>query len=111
MLQQIGAHTRWISRLLIHLVDRNNNRNTSRTCMADGFNCLRHYTVIGCNNQHHDVGRLRTTGPHRGEGFMAWRIDECYDAIGRFNLVSANMLCNAACFTGDHIGLADGIEQ
>lgn len=48
----------------------------------DGFSCLLHYTIVRCDDQHHDVGHLRTPLPHGLEGRMTGRVQKCDDLAG-----------------------------
>ncbi len=72
---------------------------------------LRHYTVIGSYNQNHDVGSLCTACTHCSKRFVTRRIEKGNDAARRFNMISADMLRNTACFTGRDFGATDVIEQ
>ncbi len=58
-----------------------------------------------------NVGDLGTAGTHRGEGGVAGCVDEGDLAAVLLDLVGADMLGDAAGFAGDHVGMADGVEQ
>ncbi|CAB4565367.1 unannotated protein [freshwater metagenome] len=79
--------------------------------MIDGLNCLWHHAVIGCNHQHHNVGDLCTTHTHLGECRVTWGVDECDLLAIFYNLVCTNVLCNAACFTSNHICFTNTVQQ
>jgi len=111
MLQQFGAHLVGVGRLLVDLVDRHDDRHLGGARVVDRFNRLRHHAVVGGNHQNHDIRGFCAALAHGGKGFMAWRIDEGDEAVLRGNLVGADVLGNAACFAGDNIGLADGVQQ
>ena len=48
----------------IDLVHCNDHRNLRRFRVLDCFDGLRHYAVVGSNNQDYDVRCLRTTSTH-----------------------------------------------
>ena len=56
--------------------------------VIDGFNRLRHDAVVGCDDEHDNVGHIGSPGAHRGEGGVARCVDEsnfrsiAIDAIG-----------------------------
>ena len=86
--------------------------------VVDRFNRLRHHSVIGSSNQHHNVGRLRSARTHARERFVTRRIQkhnlaaECRRRfIGDGNLVGADVLRDATRFASGHIGRANRIEQ
>ncbi len=72
---------------------------------------LRHHAVVGRYHQNHDIGRLGATGSHCGKRFMTRRIQEGNNAARRFHMICADMLCNAARFTGCHFRTANIVEQ
>ena len=79
--------------------------------MVDGFAGLLHDAVVGGNHQNNKVGHLGTTGTHGRKGFVAGRIKEHdFTALG-LDVVSANVLGDAACFAAGDVGLAYGVEQ
>ncbi|MNZ77087.1 hypothetical protein D3C78_956120 [compost metagenome] len=49
---------------LVNFVHCNNQRHLRCFRMLDSFDGLRHYAVVGSNNQNNDVSRLSTTGTH-----------------------------------------------
>ena len=61
---------------LIDLVHRDDDRNFRGVSVIDGFERLRHDAVVGRNDQHNDVGGLRSAGTHAGKRFVAGRIEE-----------------------------------
>ena len=110
--QQIGSHPYWIGARLVDLVDGDDERHARRLGVVDGFHRLRHYAVVGSHHKHDDVRDLCAARTHRGKSGVAWRIDEGDGrASRRANLISADMLRNAASFASDHVGLTDGVKQ
>ena len=86
--------------------------------VVNGFERLRHHTIIGGHNQHNDVGGLGSARPHAGKRLMA-RCVEKYDLAAECRrllvqdgyLVSANVLGDATGFASGHVGQSDGVEQ
>ena len=111
MLQQIRAHPRRVHIRLVHLVDGNDDGNTSGFRVVDRFNGLRHDAVVSGHHQNGNVGGFRTTRPHGREGFMAWRVDEGDQTTICLHLIGADVLGNATGFSRHHIGFAQRIQQ
>ena len=61
---------------LIHLVDRDDDRDVGRFDVRDRFFGLRHDAVVGRDDQNRHVGDFRAARAHGGEGFVTGRIDE-----------------------------------
>jgi hypothetical protein len=79
--------------------------------VLDGLDGLRHGTFFGGHYDDHDVGHLGAACAHGGESLVAGRIQE-HDVAGRrVDLVSADVLGDAAGLARGDVGLADGIEQ
>ena len=103
---------------LVDLVHRDDHRNVRRFGVINGLQSLRHHTVIGGHDQHHDVGHLRSTRTHAGERFVTRRVKE-HDlaaksrriGIGDRHFVRADVLRNSTGFASSNIGRADGVEQ
>ena len=112
MLQQLGADPLRVGVGLVDLVDGDDQRNLGGLGVRDGFHGLRHDAVIGRHHQHDDIRHLGAAGAHGGEGRVAGGVDEGdLAAERRGHLIGADMLRDAAGFAGDHVGLADGVEQ
>lgn len=80
--------------------------------MADGFHRLRHDAVVGSHYQHHDVGYLGAAGAHFRKRFVSRGINEGdLLPVAERNLVSADMLGDAAGFLGGDIGFAQGVQK
>ena len=58
----------------IDLIDGNDDGNTGSLGVVNGFDCLRHDTVVGRHHENCDIGGHGTSGTHGGEGFVARRI-------------------------------------
>ena len=96
---------------LVDLVDSHNNWHTSRFGVGDGFLGLRHHAVIGGHDQDHNVGCLGTTRTHGGKRLVTRGVKKGNHATLGFNVISTNMLRNAACFAGCHLGATDVVKQ
>ena len=80
---ELLLHAVWICFGLVDLVQRDDERNVGRFRVRNRFLGLRHDAVVGRNDQDHDVGGLRAARTHRGERFVARRIEERDDAARR----------------------------
>jgi len=63
--------------------------------VIDGFNGLRHHSVIGCDDENDDVSDLGAARTHAGESFVTGRVDEGdLAAIGlRIRVVHLHFVC------------------
>lgn len=68
VLRQIGENLLLVDVRQVHLVHRDDDRHTGRLRVADTFNGLRHDAVVRGDDQHDDVGDVRTTGTHFAKG-------------------------------------------
>src|SRR5512133_1755069 len=98
---------------LVDLVDRHHDRHRGRLGVVDRLHGLAHDPVVGGDHQHGDVGDGRAPGPHGGERLVARGVDEGHQATvgARPDLVGTDVLGDAAGLAGDHVGVADGVEQ
>ena len=96
---------------LIHLVDRNDDRDARRLCVVDALNGLRHNAVVRRDHKDRDVSHHCTAGAHRGKGLVARGIEEGNRAAVDFDGVSADVLRNAARLAGGDVGVADIVKQ
>ena len=95
----------------VHLVDRDDDRHLGRARMVDRFHRLRHDAVVGGDDQHDDIGDLGAARAHGGKRFMARRIEKRHAAAVDLDVISADMLGDAAMLLGRHVGAANGVEQ
>src|SRR5581483_5943224 len=103
---------------LINFIDGDDDWYFRGMSVIDGFERLRHDTVIRCNYQHDDVGCLCSSCAHARERLMTRRIEE-HDltAIGRRigvlngDLIRADVLGDATSFASSNVGEADGVKQ
>ena len=72
---------------------------------------LRHDAVVGRHHQNHDVGDFGAAGTHAGERFVTGGIDEDDLLAVLIDVISADVLGDAAGFFAGDVGEADGIEQ
>ena len=103
---------------LVDLVDGDDDRHLRGAGVVDGLEGLGHHAVIGCDDDHDDVGDLGSASTHAGEGFVTGGIEEDDLAaegggvgLGDFDLVGADVLGDAAGFAACDVGGADGVEQ
>ena len=82
----------------IDFVDRDNDRNACGFGMVDGFERLRHHAVVGRYDQHDDIGDFCSARAHPGKRLVARRIDEDDFAAVLFDMISADVLGDAAGF-------------
>ena len=86
--------------------------------MFDGFDGLRHYTVVGGNDENYHVGRFCAASAHHRERFVSRRIEK-YDAplfgfivwILHENAVCADVLRDSARFAFRDVIRTDRVEQ
>ena len=98
VLGQFVFNTIRIGFWLIDLVHRNHNRHTRRFRVLDSFDGLRHHAVVCRHNQNNDIRCLRTTSTHRGKRGVTRGIQEGDHTVVGFNVVSTDVLGNAARF-------------
>ena len=96
---------------LVDLVDGDDDRNFGRARVIDGLDGLRHHAVVGRDNQNHDIGDFGAAGTHAGERFVTRSIDEDDLLAVVIDVISADVLRDAAGFLVGDVGEADGIEQ
>src|SRR4029453_16036460 len=113
VLGQLLADLGRVGVLLVDLVDRHHDGHPGRLGVVDRLHGLGHDPVVGGDHQHGDVGDGRAPGPHGGERLVARGVDEGHQpAVGaRPDLVGADVLGDAAGLAGDHVGVADGVQQ
>src|SRR5260221_5343481 len=68
-------HAIWVGAFLVDLVDGDDDRHLRGARVVDRLDGLRHDAVIGGYDEDDDVGDLRTTRAHGGEGLVARRVD------------------------------------
>src|SRR5215216_394345 len=113
VLGELLAHLGRVGVGLVDLVDRHHDRHPGRLGVVDRLNGLGHDPVVGGDHQHGDVGDGRTPGPHGGERLVAGGVDEGDQAAvgARPDLVGTDVLGDATGLAGDHVGVADGVQQ
>ena len=80
--------------------------------MVDGFYCLRHYGVVGCDDYDCKVGHLSTSCTHGCEGLVSRSVKEGDSLpVRKLHVVRSDVLGDTARLTGDHIGLADIVKE
>src|SRR5829696_6952724 len=113
VLGELLAHLGRVGVGLVDLVDRHHDRHPGRLGVVDRLHRLGHDPVVGGDHQHGDVGHGRAPGPHGGERLVAGGVDEGHQAAvgARPDLVGTDVLGDAASLAGDHVGVADGVQQ
>ena len=116
VLGELGADLLRVRRVLIDLVDRDDDRHAGRLRVVDGLNRLGHDAVIGRDHEDRDVGDLGATGTHGREGLVTGGIDEGDRAGGAVlsldgDLVGADVLGDTAVLGVDDVGVTDRVEQ
>ena len=97
--------------VLVDLVHRDDDRDTSGVDVLDRLFGLRHDPVIGGHDQNRDVGHVRAPGTHRRERRMTRGVDEGDQAAVALDLVCADHLGDPARLAGGHLGLAHCVEE
>ena len=95
----------------IDLVHGNEDRNARSLRVVDRLNGLRHHAVVGGDDDHRQVGHLRAARPHRRERLVARGVEEGDPIAVLMHLIGADVLGDPARLAGDHLGLADRVEQ
>ena len=75
--------------------------------MTDSFHCLRHNSIIGCNNKYYDISNLCTPCTHCGKGSMTWSVKKGNLFAIHLNSISTYMLSYSSKFTIYYIGFSN----
>ena len=100
-----------VGALAVHLVDGHDDGHVGRLGVVERLEGLGHHAVVGGHDQDDDVGGLGAAGPHGGERLVARGVDEGEDVPVLLGLVGADVLGDATGLAGDHVGLADVVEE
>ena len=100
---ELGLHAVGVRVGQVDLVDGDDDRHLGRARVRDRLARLRHDAVVGGDDEHGDVGRLRAAGAHRRERLVARRVEEGDLAAVDVDLVRADVLRDPA-----GLGLDDG---
>lgn len=79
--------------------------------MMDGLDGLRHDTIICRDDQDGDIRDLRAAGTHGRESFMTRRIEENDLLAFAVDLISTDVLRDAAGLVRLHVRVADAVKQ
>ena len=79
--------------------------------MVDGLARLRHNPIICSNHKNNQVGRLGAACAHCRKCLVTRRIKEGNHSPISFNVISADMLRDAASFAGSHSSTTNEVEQ
>ena len=95
---------------LVDLVDGHHDRHFGCLGVVERLDGLRHHSVVGCDDEYGDIGRLGATRTHRGEGLVTRGVDEGDLAIIAVDLgvhlVGTDVLGDPAVLIIDDIGIA-----
>src|SRR5712692_463250 len=113
LLHSIGLRLR-----LIHLVYGHYDRDFSGAGVVDSLQGLRHHTVVGCYDQHHNVGHPSAAGAHHCKSFVARSIQK-NDRTPLFSIVwirdldriRADVLSDSTGFAFGDVRLSNCVEQ
>ena len=111
MLRQLAQNLIGVGARLIHLVDRDDNRHVGGLGVVNRLNGLRHDAVVRRDDQNRHVGDGGAARAHRGESRVSRRIEEGDDPFIGLDLISADVLCDAARLARDDVRFADGVQQ
>ena len=112
MLEKFAAYALGLRVGFVDFVDRDDHRRLGGARVIDRFDCLRFYAVISRDDQNDDVRHFGAARTHGGEGCVAGRIDEGHLGAGaRRNLISADVLRDAAGLARNNVRLPDCVEQ
>lgn len=95
----------------VDFVDCHNDRQPRRFGVVDRFNRLRHHAVVSRNDDDRNVGQLRSARPHRRKRLVTRRVEERDLLAVDLDLISADMLRNAAGFAAGHVRRTDRVQQ
>ena len=95
----------------VDLVDCDDDRHVRRFRVIDCLDGLRHHAVVRSDDENRDIRDLRAARAHRRESLMARRVEEHDFLALAVDLISADVLGNAAGLTARHRALANHIEQ
>ncbi len=102
----------------IDLVYGHDDRNIGGLGVIDGLDRLRHHAVVGGHHDHYNIGDLGAAGAHARKCLVTRRIQEDDLAtvrrrafFGELHLVGADVLGNASSLAGNHVGLANRVQQ
>ena len=111
LLDELVADPLRVGLFLVDLVDRHHDGDPRRLRVVEGLDRLGHHAVVGGHHQHDDVRGLGSPGPHGSERLVARCVDEGDRPTLLANLIGADVLGDPAELGGDHVGLADRVQQ
>ena len=96
---------------LIHFIDRDDHRDVRGLRVVDGFDGLRHDTVVCRDDQDGDVGGHGTAGTHLGECGVTGGVEEGDALAVDVDAVRTDGLGDAAGLARRDVGVPDGVED
>ena len=109
MLGKLLQNSVRISFGLIHFIYRNYYWNFCCFSVINCFYCLRHNTIICCNNYNYYISNRCTSCPHFSKCSMSWSINKSYFLTVITYLVCSYMLSYTTKFTFYYVTLSNGI--
>ena len=100
-----------ISPFFINFINSHDNGNVRRFSMINGFNGLRHNTVISRYYEDGNIRNLGTASTHGRKRFVTGRIHEGNLFAFITYLISPDMLRNTAGFMTRNVCFADSVEK
>ena len=79
--------------------------------MVDGFDSLRHNTIISRHHQNSDIGDVSTPRTHFSKGGVSWRIQEGNQVVIIVHLVGTDFLGDPPGFVFRNVGVPQLIQQ
>src|SRR5262249_42893890 len=111
LLRELLAHAIEVGFRLVDLVHGDDDRDTRGAGMLDRLDRLRHDAVVSSDDQHYNVGGLRTASAHRRKGGVARGIEERYPPLRGLDVVRPDMLRNTARLASGNLRAANVVEQ
>src|SRR4051812_8848795 len=115
VLGELLADLGGVGPLLVDLVHRHHDRHLGGLGVVERLDRLGHDAVVGRDDQHDDVGDLRTTGTHRGERLVTRGVDEGDRPLVVLelgdDLVGADVLGDATGLLRHHVAVPQGVQE
>ena len=111
VVSQILFYFVYIGALFIHLVYGDDYGYARGFGVVYRLYRLRHYAVVGGNDEDYYIGNLRAARPHRRERLVSGRIEEGYLFIAHRNGIGAYVLGDAARLALGDLGLSYIVQK
>ena len=111
MFHQLSLHAHWVCTRHVTLIDSNDDCFLCLLGVLDSLFRLRHDTVIRRNNEHDNIGNIRTTGAHFSENRVTRCINEADWATFMLYPVGTDVLGDPPCLTLGDAALPNEVEE